>query len=188
MTESVVWIEPIVVVVRQSPKRGAVRSPRKIRMRVCRIFVEAREIHVQLQRLPQAACGLLRIARADQQIQRGAVSLQQVGGDVRADVSGGTGQEYRHVAPLVPVVDSFSVVRGRLARTAKLRARARFQRTPFDQRIGPLAQGGNMNVDPVIPPVNRARVVSESRPSPPAPGRETAFPRCRPRSHARCAG
>ena len=30
--------------------------------------------------------------------------LQQVGGDVRADVSGRSGQEYRHVAPLVPVL------------------------------------------------------------------------------------
>jgi hypothetical protein len=32
------------------------------------------------------------------------VILQKVRGNVRADVSGRTGQEYRHVAPLVPVL------------------------------------------------------------------------------------
>jgi hypothetical protein len=29
--------------------------------------------------------------------------FQQIGGDVRADISGRAGQEYRHVAPSVPV-------------------------------------------------------------------------------------
>jgi hypothetical protein len=29
--------------------------------------------------------------------------LEQIGGHMRADVSGPTGQEYRHVAPFVPV-------------------------------------------------------------------------------------
>ena len=69
-----------------------------------KVFVESREIQMQLQGLPQAARGFLRIAGAHQQVQRSAVLLQQVGGDVRADVSGGTSQEYRHVAPLVPVL------------------------------------------------------------------------------------
>ncbi len=68
------------------------------------VFVESRELQMQLQRLPQPARRFLRIAGANQQVQRSAVLLQQVGGDVRADVSGGTGQEYRHVAPLVPVL------------------------------------------------------------------------------------
>ena len=54
---------------------------------------------MQLQALPQTARGFLRISGADQQIQRSAVLLQQVGGDMGADVSGGTSQEYRHVAP-----------------------------------------------------------------------------------------
>jgi hypothetical protein len=31
------------------------------------------------------------------------VALKEIGGDMRADVSGRSGQEYRHVAPLVPV-------------------------------------------------------------------------------------
>jgi hypothetical protein len=32
------------------------------------------------------------------------VLFQQIGGDMPADVSGGPGQEYRHVAPFVPVL------------------------------------------------------------------------------------
>jgi hypothetical protein len=32
------------------------------------------------------------------------VFLEKIGGDVRADVSGRSGQENRHVAPLVPVL------------------------------------------------------------------------------------
>jgi len=43
------------------------------------------------------------IAGPHQQVQGGAVPLQKVGGYVRADVSGRSSQEYRHVAPLVPV-------------------------------------------------------------------------------------
>jgi hypothetical protein len=31
------------------------------------------------------------------------VSFEKIGGNVRADVPGRPGQEYRHVAPLVPV-------------------------------------------------------------------------------------
>src|ERR1700730_12113484 len=68
------------------------------------MLIKSREIQVQLQSLPQAEGSLLRVAGADQQVQRSTVLLEQVGGDVRADVSGGTGQEYRHVAPLVPVL------------------------------------------------------------------------------------
>ena len=59
---------------------------------------------MQLQRLPQAHFGFVRIARAHQHIQRGAVVLQQISGDMSADVSGRAGQEYRHVAPFVPVL------------------------------------------------------------------------------------
>jgi hypothetical protein len=32
------------------------------------------------------------------------VLFKEIGGDVRADVSGRSGQENRHVAPLVPVL------------------------------------------------------------------------------------
>ena len=58
---------------------------------------------MQLQRAPQAPLRFLRITRPHQHVQRGAVAFQQIGGDMRADVSGRSGQEYRHVAPLVPV-------------------------------------------------------------------------------------
>ena len=67
-------------------------------------LVEARKLQVQLQRLPEAQFGIARVASPHQQVQRGTVALQQVGGDVRPDVSGRAGQEYRHVAPLVPVL------------------------------------------------------------------------------------
>ena len=85
------------------------------------VFVEAREIQMQLQGLPQAAGSLLRVAGAHQQVQRSAVLLQQVGGHVRADVSGGTSQEYRHVAPLVPVLTT-SPFSGTAAGCCRLRA------------------------------------------------------------------
>jgi len=59
---------------------------------------------MQLQAAPQPTLRFLWIARPHQQIQRGAVPFKQIGGDMRADVSGGPGQEYRHVAPFVPVL------------------------------------------------------------------------------------
>src|SRR6476660_3188901 len=68
------------------------------------MLIKSREVQMQLQSLPQACRSLLRVAGTNQQVQRRAVLLQQVGGDMGADVSGRTGQEYRHVAPLVPVL------------------------------------------------------------------------------------
>ena len=68
------------------------------------MLIKSRKLEVQLQGLPQTARGFLLVAGTHQQVQRGAVLLQQVRGDVCADVSGGTSQEYRHVAPLVPVL------------------------------------------------------------------------------------
>ena len=59
---------------------------------------------MQLQRMPQTHFRLVRIARPHQYVQRSPVLFQKIGGDVRADVSGGPGQEYRHVAPFVPVL------------------------------------------------------------------------------------
>src|SRR5207302_3512222 len=37
----------------------------------------------------------------------------------------------------------------------------RLQRTPFDQRIRPLAQRRNVNVNPVLVPVQRGSVIAE---------------------------
>ena len=68
------------------------------------IFVEARKLQMELQRLPQPGCGFLGITGAHQYVERSAVLLQQVGRDMRANVSGRTGQEYRQVAPFVPVL------------------------------------------------------------------------------------
>ena len=65
-------------------------------MRRIQKFFEAREIHVQLQRAPQAFARFLRIARAHQQIQRIGMIREQIRRDVSADVAGGAGQEDGH--------------------------------------------------------------------------------------------
>src|ERR1700733_1272862 len=67
------------------------------------VFEEAREFQMQLQTLPEPQLRFLWIFRAHQHVQSCAVILQQVGGDVRANVSGSPGYEYRHVTPFVPV-------------------------------------------------------------------------------------
>src|ERR1700722_17827106 len=68
------------------------------------ILVEAREVQMELQGVPQTQFPLVGIARPHQHIQGSPMVLQQVGSDMAADVSGGPGQEYRHVAPFVPVL------------------------------------------------------------------------------------
>ena len=60
-----------------------------------RIF-EAREIQMQLQRPPETLARFLLVARADQEIQRVGMVREQIRRDVRADISGGTGQENSH--------------------------------------------------------------------------------------------
>ena len=59
-------------------------------------ILEARKIHVQLQRTPQALARFLLIARAHQQVQRFGMIREQVRRDVRADIAGGPGQENGH--------------------------------------------------------------------------------------------
>src|ERR1019366_9259883 len=95
--------QPVVVVFRQTKLRTRQISAENTDARL-EVFVKAREIHVQLKSAPQARRCLLRITRPYQQVQRGIMILQEIGGYMRADVSGRTGQEYRHVAPLVPVL------------------------------------------------------------------------------------
>ena len=68
------------------------------------ILVELGKRQVQLQRLPKPHFGVSRVAAAHQQIHGGVMPLQQIRGDMRADVPGSTGQENCHVAPSVPVV------------------------------------------------------------------------------------
>ncbi len=60
--------------------------------------VEARKVHVQLQRAPQPHFSLVCVLRADQQAERIAVSFQEAGDDVRPDIAGGAGYEDGHVA------------------------------------------------------------------------------------------
>ncbi len=66
-------------------------------------FVKRRKRQMQLQSLPQTQLRLARIARAHQHIQHCIVLAQQICRNMRADVAGRSGQEYRHVAPFVPV-------------------------------------------------------------------------------------
>src|SRR5208282_1847809 len=66
------------------------------------VFIEFRERQVQLQSLPKPQLRITRIASAHQQIQGRVILLQQIRGDMGADVPGPTGQEYCHVAPFVP--------------------------------------------------------------------------------------
>ena len=122
------------------------------------VFVEAREIAdataTRATSRPCASCG----SRArTSRFSDAPCRFEQIGGDVRADVSGRPGQEYRHVAPFVPVFTAISVGGHKL----KGARRPRFQRTPFNQRIRPAPQRRNVNVDPVFPPVEPARVVPE---------------------------
>ena len=130
-----------------------------------------RKIHVQLQGVPQPLVRFLLGLRADQQIQPVGVALQQNGGDVRADVAGRTGQKDGHGLGLSPrarrrarMRQLFAVLRSvsRVLRR-KNAPRPRFRRAPFDQRVHPPAQRGNMDVNPIIPPVNRGRIITEGR-------------------------
>src|SRR5580704_17142119 len=38
---------------------------------------------------------------------------------------------------------------------------ARFQRASFDERIAPLPQSRNVHVDPIVPPIQSARIITE---------------------------
>ena len=58
---------------------------------------------MQLQSIPKPQLRVARIAAAHQQIQGRIMLVEQISGDMGADVPGSTGQEYRHVAPFVPV-------------------------------------------------------------------------------------
>ncbi len=59
-------------------------------------FIEAGEIQMQLESAPEAFLRFLFIARADEQVQRVGMARKQIRRDVRADISGGTGQEDGH--------------------------------------------------------------------------------------------
>src|SRR5277367_394439 len=52
---------------------------------------------------------------------------------------------------------------GRLGGPIELSRGPRFQRTPFHQRVAPAAQRWNMDINPIVPPVNRFRREAEDR-------------------------
>src|SRR6202451_3466786 len=59
-------------------------------------FVEARKIQMELQSAPEPFLRFLFIPGANEQIQRVGMTRKQIRRDVRADISGGTGQEDGH--------------------------------------------------------------------------------------------
>ena len=96
------------------------------------------------------------------------MTLQEEGGDVSADVAGGTGQKDGHglvlgpradAAPCAAIFRAFRLIAGMLQR--KSAVRTHFHRAPFDERVDPPAQGWNMDVNPIIPPVNGGRIVTK---------------------------
>ena len=74
------------------------------------VLVETGEFQVQLQAAPEPELSFLRVARAHQYVERCPVIREKIGGDMGADVSGRSGQEYRHVAPLVPVLTAWPLL------------------------------------------------------------------------------
>ena len=94
--------EPVIIVGTESESRGCQVSAKNSYSGLY-IFIEQRKVEVKLQRLPQTQLGLAQVTRPHQKVQGSAVILHQIGGHVRSDVAGRPGQEYRHVAPLVPV-------------------------------------------------------------------------------------
>src|SRR5437870_7974133 len=76
-----------IVLIGKAKLRGCQIAAKDIDARAQTIF-ELWEIEMQLQGAPQAHLGLMGVFRADQDIQRIAISLQQVRGHMGADVSG----------------------------------------------------------------------------------------------------
>ena len=94
--------EPVVSIAVQTKLRSRQIANKNSNARL-QMLVEAREVHVQLHGLPQSHFGITRIFAAYQQIQARSVLVEEIGRRMSAYVSGRTGQEYRHVAPFVPV-------------------------------------------------------------------------------------
>ena len=96
-------VNEAIILIAAETETGRGQVPAKDTHLGLEIFKEARKFQMQLQGTPQAELRFLRITRSHEQVQGRAVAFQQIGRHVSADVSGGPGQEYRHVAPLVPV-------------------------------------------------------------------------------------
>ena len=79
--------QAVVIVCTESEARSGQVAAKNSNSRL-KEFIKMGEIHVQLKGLPQAQFSLMRIARADQQVQRPTMPLQKIAGDVCANVSG----------------------------------------------------------------------------------------------------
>ena len=94
--------QPVIIVGTESEPRGCQVSA-KHSYSGLHVFIKEGKVEVKLQRLPQPQLGFAQVTRPHQKVQGSAVILQQIGGHMGSDVAGRPGQEYRHVAPLVPV-------------------------------------------------------------------------------------
>src|ERR1700733_8533785 len=84
-----------VVVIREAEMRVGKVAAEDADARLQKL-IEAGEIEMQLESAPEAFLRFLFTARADEKIQRVGMAREQIRRDVRADISGGTGQEDSH--------------------------------------------------------------------------------------------
>ena len=166
MTESVVLNESPVIVVAQAEvrvrqdRRGKCECANSAAFRNCgKSRCSCSERHSRCARF-------LAIARAHQQIQRLGMIREQIRRDVRTDVSGATrsGRWPRCLGVRAPAglrPSAPAALASLRCRERHAAPRASFRRAAFDQRIAPLAQRRNVDVDPIVPPIERARVVAE---------------------------
>ena len=91
---------------------------------------------------------------------------EQIRRNMGADIAGGASQKNSHVFWVSGrrcrrCARCSGGARFACARKRHVAPRAGFRRTPFDQRIAPLAQRRNVDIDPVVPPIERAGIVAE---------------------------
>ena len=119
------------------------------------------EGEMELQRLPETLARFLVGLCANQKIQRVVVFGQQARDEVAAQIAGAAGYEDRHNGSDGGAeLGTAGRARG-LRGPIELAGRARFERASLHQRIAPAAQRRNVNVNPVVPPVNRFGVEFE---------------------------
>src|SRR5579872_1637942 len=120
---------------------------------------------MELQGVPQSFTRLLFALRAHQQGQRLTALFEQVCNYVRADIAGCSSNENGHRLAFSGRrrgggLSSRSVDDGR-TRARRFSAISCLDRAAFDERIAPLSQRRNVDIDPIIPPVDGARVEAE---------------------------
>ena len=81
-------MDQAVVIIGGEPKALAGKITAENPYASLKVLVKNLEIQMQLQATPQPVLGFMRITRPHQQVQRCAVFIQQIGGDMCADISG----------------------------------------------------------------------------------------------------